>query len=769
MKFSPSLLALAVMAASHPALAVSPDSSDSTRLSQVTVSATRTERQLEDVASSVSVVTADDAEKSMARNIRDLVKYEPGVTVSNDSRFGNGSFNIRGMDENRVKISVDGVSQAKSFGYDRSLQSQRNFFDIENMKQLEVVKGPASSVHGSDAIGGVVAFVTKDPADYLKAHGDDSHGSIKGGYSSADSSFSETLTFANRTGDWESMLIYTRRDGNETQTYGGLGGKGETREKANPLDYSSDSVLGKLQYQIDDNNRIGFTGEWQNSRSKTDMLGEDGDTVENCIGPICHRRIYSDMSSDDKAERTRLGFFHEWDANNQLFDNMKWSLNWQESESKQKTWDNFVGCVPSIFGCAETNNDDRLKTYSYSEDSLQFDATFNKSFSFGNTENYLTYGVEVEEKKFRNDNKTLKFGKDGDPDEIEYGNWMPKVDLRQYSAFAQNEIGLIDDRLTITPSIRYDRFEEKIKSTENGDYLGDLSSFDDETYNSWTAGLGSVFEINHTWSAFAQYSQGFSTPDMFSKYFTYGVDGMVEVRANPDLKPEESDSYEIGLRANNHLGNMEVTAFYNDYKNFIEEACIADGGCSESNGIFQYQNLSEATIKGVEFKGMLWLDEAIGAPRGTRLNTAIAWAEGRGTKQDENQVKHRNEPLNTIAPLTAVFGLGYDAPSEKWGSELMLTLVSRKKSSDISNMNDVSMGGDQGDEKFAPSGYGLVDITAYYKPHKDITVNAGIFNALDKKYWIWDDVRNVTQSYAGINRYTQPGRNFSASIKWEFM
>ena len=175
-----SQLAIAIMAISASivqAEAISPPAP--TMMNQVTVSATRTERQLDDVASSVSVVTAEESERQMARNTRDLVKYEPGVNVSSDSRFGLGGFNIRGMDENRVKITVDGVDQARSFGYDRSLQSQRNFFDIENMKQLEVVKGPASSVHGSDAIGGVAAFVTKDPADYLKSDGDDTYASVK--------------------------------------------------------------------------------------------------------------------------------------------------------------------------------------------------------------------------------------------------------------------------------------------------------------------------------------------------------------------------------------------------------------------------------------------------------------------------------------------------------------------------------------------------------------------------------------------------------------
>ena len=510
-------IAIASVIATTAVAQEQPKAQQPTLMNQVTVTATRTERELDDVASSVSVVTAEDAERNMAGDIRDLVRYEPGVSVSSDSRFGNGSFNIRGMDENRVKISVDGVSQAKSFGYDKSLQSQRNFFDIENMKQLEVVKGPASSVHGSDAIGGVVAFVTKDPADYLNAEGDDTYASIKAGYSSADSSFSETMTLANRSGDLESLLVYTRRDGNERKSYGGVGGKGEGREQADPLDYSSNSLLGKVQYQINDDHRIGFTGEWQDNRSTTDLLSQDGYTVVNGTPSFGHKRVYSDMTGDDKAERKRLGFFHEYDGNNQLFDDMKWSFNWQDSVSTQRTDDHFFGCAIVFGQCIEDTNKTREKTYSYSEESLQFDAVFNKFFELGTTQNYLTYGADIANTSYGNDNKTVSIDhRDNDSVSTEYENWMPQIDMRQYGVFAQNEISLMDDRWTITPGIRYDRFEEKIKSTDY--YEGDAT---DKTYDSWTARLGTVYEFNDTWSAFAQYSQGFATPDMFSKYFNY--------------------------------------------------------------------------------------------------------------------------------------------------------------------------------------------------------------------------------------------------------
>ena len=743
-----------------------PKTTQPTLMNQVTVTATRTERQLDDVASSVSVVTAEDAEKNMVTNIRDLVKYEPGVNVTSDSRFGLGSFNVRGMDQNRVKVTVDGVSQAKSFDSTKMfLRSQRNYFDIENMKALEVVKGPASTLHGSDAIGGVVAFVTKDPADYLRPDGDDRYASVKAGHNSVDSSFSETVTLANRAGDWESMLIYTRRDGKERESYGGRGGTGAGREKADPLKSSSDSLLGKIQYQVNDDHRIGFTGEWQESRSKGDSLSLVGQTLDR------NSVTYNDASFDDSSKRKRVGFFHEWEANNVAFDSMKWSLDWQQSTTNQVTRDNVDVTEVKLDGIPTVGkaNYDRLKDYVYEETSLQLDLNFNKAFDLENTSHFLTYGLSFEDVDQDNLNKTHYLSSTKlsglwpyepayDAGDIVTDRYAPVANTKQVGLFLQDEIGFMQDRLIVTPGIRYDHFDVSTKADE---YYA--TKIEDRSYDSWTARIGAVYEINNTWSSFAQYSQGFSTPDLFAMYFEEDrpSGAPVHVMPNPDLKPEKSDSIELGLRANSTLGSMEVTAFYNEYEDFIEQVQLgSDAGNAQMN--FQYQNLAEATIKGIEFKSLLWLDEALDAPVGTRLNTSVAWSKGRGTIDGA-----KNQPLNSVAPMQAVIALGYDDPMDTWGSELAWTLVAGKDKDDISNADSDANEGNPDGEQFATPGYGLVDLTAYYKPHKDVTINAGIFNITDKKYWAWDDVRGISNDYVGLNRYTQPGRNASISVKWE--
>ncbi|WP_252178093.1 TonB-dependent hemoglobin/transferrin/lactoferrin family receptor [Endozoicomonas sp. 4G] len=747
-------LALAIMAVAT-ATAQAEDALPSTQptlLDQVTVSATLTEQNLDSVASSVDVTTADDIEKRMVNDIDDLVRYEPGVTVTDDGRTGAGSFNIRGMDANRVKITVDSVDQAKAFDSTQIfLRSQRNFIDLETIKAVEVLKGPASTVHGSDAIGGVVAFVTKDPADFLKHEGDDGYVSLKGGYSSADSAFTETATFANRSGDLESLLIYTRRDAKETRTHGGADVTGDARGEADPKDIGINNVLGKLQYQVNDNHRVGLTAEWRDLNSKTDLLSMVG------AQPTGNPSPYGKFNADDSTRRQRLGLFHEWEAFAPAFDTLKWTLNWQETETNQITYDEMqveTGSFPKW----ETQA--RHKDYVYRETSWQLGLNMTKWLDFKWSDHLISYGLELERKEQNNLNKTT-YVKNPAGEKNDISRYAPLATVDSAGFYLQDEISFLDDRLTVTPGIRYDSFSPK---TETDQYY--QKAYKDQSYDSWSGKLGAVYKFTDVFSGFAQYSQGFGTPDLFAMYFEEIVPLPVSIHVmpNPNLKPEKSDSIEVGLRANGRLGSAEITAFYNRYDDFIE---LVPLGIVNREARFQYQNLDDTTIKGLEFKGQLWLDEAMGAPTGTSFKTAVAWSEGQGTFSNDKGELFKDDPLNSIAPLTAVIGLAYDAPSDNWGGELMWTLVAAKDKNDISNSDIASDESEAGGEQFATPGYGIVDMTAYYKPIKDVTLTAGMFNITDKKYWKWDDVRGLPTTYEGLNRYTQPGRNFAVSVKWE--
>lgn len=113
----------------------------------------------------------------MIRDIRDLVRYEPGVSVRNNLQFGLQDFNIRGIDSNRVLIQVDGIRLPSAFQFGdpvvvgQGFNLGRDFFDPEILQSAEIIRGPASTLYGSDALGGAVSFFTLEPSQLLDAVG----------------------------------------------------------------------------------------------------------------------------------------------------------------------------------------------------------------------------------------------------------------------------------------------------------------------------------------------------------------------------------------------------------------------------------------------------------------------------------------------------------------------------------------------------------------------------------------------------------------------
>ncbi|CAD5201962.1 TonB-dependent hemin, ferrichrome receptor @ Iron siderophore receptor protein [Pseudomonas sp. FEN] len=127
------------------------------------------------------------------------------------------------------------------------------------------------------------------------------------------------------------------------------------------------------------------------------------------------------------------------------------------------------------------------------------------------------------------------------------------------------------------------------------------------------------------------------------------------------------------MRGKFEHGTFDLTLFYNQYRDFINEDAIAPG---YSELTFQSNNIKHATIKGGELKGRLDLD-TFGAPPGLYSKGSLAYAHGRNNDT--------GQPLNSVNPLTAVMGLGYD--QDNYGGLLSWTLVQRKKLVDSSNFS----------------------------------------------------------------------------------
>ncbi len=168
-------------------------------LDQVTISATRQEQYVNSVPSTVTVHTREDLDRNNVNTIKDLVRYEPGVSGRRRryQRGGITGYNIRGIDGDRMLTQVDGVEVPDGFFNGPYAQTNRNYVDPEIVKRVEILRGPASVLYGSNAIGGAVSYYTLDPDDIIKP-GKDVGARLKTGYSSADESWLTSATVAGR-------------------------------------------------------------------------------------------------------------------------------------------------------------------------------------------------------------------------------------------------------------------------------------------------------------------------------------------------------------------------------------------------------------------------------------------------------------------------------------------------------------------------------------------------------------------------------------------
>ncbi|WP_440093185.1 TonB-dependent receptor [Pseudomonas syringae] len=728
-------------------------------LDQITVSATRQAQEVVTVPSTVSVHSREQLDRNNVNTIRDLVRYEPGVSVGGaGQRAGTTGYNIRGIDGNRIMTQVDGVEVPDSFFTGPYAQTHRNYVDPEIVKRVEILRGPASALYGSSAIGGVVSYYTLDPDDIIKP-GKDVGARLKTGYSSADESWLNSATVAGRQGEFDGLLHVSQRNGHETESYGETGGTGLSRTEANPEDARSTNVLAKLGWNYADGSRLALAYEKYKDDRNTNLKSAVGGPFANGIG----QGMYQSRESNDTISRERFGIENSVALDSLLADNLKWSLNYQTAKTDQSTQERYV--PPSrrdVYRQRETQ---------YQEKQWIFDAQLDKAFSIASTDHVLTYGTTLKQQKvtgLRSGSGTCArvfgtcrvVGADSPSDRLVATSDFPDPTITSYALFAQDQISWND--WTFLPGVRYDHTTLDPKFTSEflrSVSLTDPAQANDETrtWHRLSPKLGVTYAFSDAYTWYGQYAEGFRTPSAKALYgrFENPTAGYV-VEPNPNLEPETSKSYETGLRGRFEAGSFDIAVFYNKYRDFINEDAITPG---YSELTFQSSNIKHATMKGAEVKGRINLD-SLGAPNGLYSQASVAYVHGRNNDT--------GEPINSVNPLTGVIGLGYE--QKDYGSLLSWTLVKRKTRVDDSSFHSP----DGTSSQFKTPGFGILDLTGYYKVSDDVTLNAGLYNLTDKKYWRWDDVRGYdgvgeagVTAPANLDRLTQPGRNFSVNVVWD--
>ncbi len=735
MKYS--RLSLSLVLAFHGALAYAEDASD---VENITVAASRVERNIDEIASTITVIDSEQIDKQTVTDIKDLIRYEPRVVVEGNGHFCLSGFNIRGINGDRILMLLDGAPLADEFSFGPALSARRDFVDVDLIDRVEIIRGPASTLYGSDAIGGVVSFITKDPSQLVE-EGKSFGGKVKAGYSSAADEYVVNGQIAGVKDKISWLLNATHREGSETETFFDDDAVGTDRRSANPQDNTTDAVQFKLNFQPNEHHEIAFLADYLESESDTNVLSQ----ATTSVGTT---RINESLGFDER-ERSRLQANYYYTGKTAIFDKALVRAYWQESETSQATFDERFG-MASFFDPTFVLLD-RARDSHFDQEVTGAIVQFDKSFTVANSKHYLIYGSEIQytdSKALREGSTTIQeTGESVAEFTVFPARDFPISDARELSFFLHDEISFFDGKLTVSPGVRYDEFKLTPRPDElftNANPGVETVPFDDSQVS---FKIGTVYNISESTNTWLQFSQGFRIPpyDDLNIGFTNLAGGYTSL-SNPDLEPESVDSWEVGVRQNLDAISWSVSAYYNDYDNFIES--LAAQGFDPVLGllVFQSQNRESVNIKGIDASATWYLGESFEGLDGWSINTALTWLES----EDEST----GQEVESIISPQAVVGAGYINAEQGWSVELVGTFVER-----FDQQNDPAL--------FEAPGYAKFDFLASAEITEDLSVNIGIFNLFDREIVNGTEVRGLpVGSDAGF--FTEPGRNIAVNATYSF-
>ncbi|WP_422397268.1 TonB-dependent hemoglobin/transferrin/lactoferrin family receptor [Sphingopyxis kveilinensis] len=721
-------LGLALAATAQPAMAQDDDGAYwLARKNQIVVTATRSEVRAEDLPVTVTVKSAEQIADELVTDIRDLVRFEPGVSVQRQparfgaalgatGRAGNDSFNIRGIGGNRVLIQVDGVRVPDGFSFGAQASGRGDYVDLGLIKSVEILRGPSSALYGSDGLAGAVSFITADPADFLTG-GKSVGGLVRAAYSSADEEFSETAILAGQSGDRSAMAAYTRRDYQELDNKGDVGGVGGARTEPNPQDGRSDAALARIVYDPASGHKLRLTGEYLDTRLYTNGLTGLSASVDRLEGW-------------DTGERKRVSLDWSWEGEG-IVDFARVALYWQDGEDSQYTEED------------RTTLPDRIRLNTFENRVIGASADARADFATGAIAHRLVFGGDVSKTRQRG----LRDGTVPPVGEVFPTRAFPETDFTRGGLFVGDEISVADGRLILYPALRFDWY--------------DLSPQDDPLLPAFSGAgqdgsrvspkFGALFKLTDTVRIFANYATGFKAPEpgQVNQFFENLAFGYTSA-PNPDLGPERSESFEGGVRFSSDHVSLDVTAFSARYKDFISQEVVSGSFTPADPAVYQFVNLDRARVKGAEarFEGR--------ASSGLYATLALSYATGNSIDPDGTRV-----PLSTIDPLKLVVGVGWREPqSGRFGGQIVMTHSARKEASRTEGLCTPAC--------FRPDAFTILDATTFVRIAQGLSLRAGVFNILDTKYSWWSDVRGVASTSTITDAYTQPGRNASASLSYRF-
>ncbi|HEY9986047.1 TPA: TonB-dependent hemoglobin/transferrin/lactoferrin family receptor [Neisseria meningitidis] len=775
-------------------------------------------------STTVERVKAKTIQEQMIRDTRDLVRYSPDVGVSDDGRRMKG-FAMRGVEDNRVGISIDGValpSSEENSLYARygNFNNSRLSIDTELVKGVDITKGADSFESGSGSLGGNVNYRTLDARDIVLP--EQNFGALlRSGYASKNREWANTVGFGYADNVFDAVVLYSRRRGHEMKSGGGdvvdfvgfgeldkqdQAERGSARIHPDPSKHNNHSYLVKLGWQPTDSHRFGFSVNGQNNSNYT------------------YEKTYSLTSywreADDIQKRTNINLSHEWTPASSVLSLLRTDLDYQKTRNGAinykgdmvRTGDWRTGY--QYHNGFMADRDERNMDTKYKRITFRLDS---QPFSLWAGEHRLSFKTFASRRDFENVNDDLDFNSTGNITDRKHYTIIRPMKTDQFGFSLQDKIAF-DDKLSVNAGVRYDY--EKVKPQAFKPDTPCLSTCVNDgnpaarSFNTWNGVLGLDYRLNDTWRAAYQINTGHRVPTASEMYFTY-TSPYGNWIANPSLKAERSLNQTLSLRGKNDKGLLDFSLYQTRYRNFLfeeektyqvpneyynEHSCYYNPKyCNPTLTEIGQQmvNIDKARVRGVEFKGELNLHQVMSVPEGFKVSGALGYSKGK--------LSGERGSLLSIQPLKLVLGFDYESPDERWGIFSRVSYMGRKKAKDAQVIEQKSYctsykldpwtgketddcavalqyRDDKIDFRWLNKAATVVDVFGYYKPVKRMTLRAGVYNLFNRKYHTWDSLRginprstinslsvsNTKSANQGLERYYAPGRNYAVSLEWKF-
>lgn len=686
----------------------------------IVVTATRMPRDLSDVAGTVGIVDREQLQRDLVFDLRDLERSVPGLQVeSGGSRFGVSGFRIRGIGGNRVTALLDGVLLPERFAIGNYSDSARDLLNLGMISRIEVLRGPASTLYGSKAIGGVVAFSTLDPRDVLDGRASPA-GAVLGGYSGDRDQWTLGAHAASGTSE-QGWLI-----AGGTSRASEVGAKGlERGYTRDPQVDERRSVMARYAHATEGGTRVRGTLQAWSSDRRTDVRSLLGTgrfaTTTALIGEDAQRHwrlLFDGETSGDRAVQAMWRVFAFRGDTHQASD--EWRTRAVPPVRQQRTFDYEQKGVGAGGDFRYRRFGEALRhTPSWGFDLLQTEITEQRD---GTQTNLLT----------------------GARTNVILGERFPLRDFPQTrttegGVYLQDEIEFRALPLRLIAGLRYEHYA--LKTERDAVFSSGAPSVrvTDLNDNYWTPKLGAVWKFSPALQAFFQYVRGYRSPPFNEVNIGLEIPAQnLRALPNPDLRPEKSHGLEIGLRYHSRRLQWSAAIFETRYKDFI--ASRSPLGPDPLTGVLLFQsiNVNRATISGVEL-GVRRQLESFGG--------AFTWElAGLWLKESASR------PISNVDPPRLTAALEYAPPQADWSMRASLLAVGAK-----------SPQGPAGG--FRAPGYVLLDVTADWRLAQNTRLRAGVFNVGDRLAWRWSEVVGRLASDPTLGQLSLPGRYAAVTLE----